>query len=46
MAPNQPPSAGLQFFGFVRIAARTNVMTVELRNLAGERIYGVELEPE
>ena len=36
MKPNQPPTAGLQFFGFVRIAARTNVMTVELRNLAGE----------
>ena len=46
MAPNQPPAAGLQFFGFVRIAARTNVMTVELRNLAGDRIYSVELEPE
>lgn len=46
MTPNQPPTAGLQFFGFVRIAARTNVMTVELRNLAGERIYGIELEPE
>jgi alkaline phosphatase D len=46
MAPNQPPSAGLQFFGFVRIAGGTNVMTVELRNLAGERLYGVELEPE
>jgi len=46
MTPNQPPSAGLQFFGFVRIKAGTNVMTVELRNLAGDRIYGVELEPE
>jgi alkaline phosphatase D len=46
MKPNQPPTAGLQFFGFVRIAARTNVMTVELRNLAGEKIYSVELEPK
>ncbi len=46
MTPNQPPTAGLQFFGFVRIAARTNVMTVELRNLAGECIYSVELEPQ
>lgn len=46
MAPNQPPTAGLQFFGLARIAARTNVMTVELRNLAGERIYSVELVPD
>jgi alkaline phosphatase D len=46
MPPNQPPTAGLQFFGFVRISARTNVMTVELRNLSGEKIYGVDLEPE
>ena len=42
---NRPPSDGLQFFGFTRISARTRVMTVELRNLAGETIYGVELEP-
>jgi alkaline phosphatase D len=46
MTPNQPPSAGLQFFGFARIAARTGVMTVELRNLAGETLYTVDLEPE
>jgi alkaline phosphatase D len=42
---NQPPSAGLQFFGFTRISARTRVMTVELRNLAGETIYTVDLDP-
>ncbi len=45
MTPNQPPSAGLQFFGFVRISAGTNVMTVDLRNLAGETIYSVNLDP-
>ena len=43
---NRPPSDGQQFFGFTRIAARTKVMTVELRNLAGEKIYEVNLEPE
>jgi alkaline phosphatase D len=43
---NRPPSDGLQFFGFVRIAAATRVMTVELRNVAGNRIYGIDLEPE
>ena len=45
MTPNQPPSAGLQFFGFARIAAGTNVLTVELRNLAGETLYSVDVEP-
>lgn len=43
--PNQPPSAGLQFFGFVRIAAGSKVMSVDLRNLAGQTIYSVDLEP-
>ena len=42
---NQPPSAGLQFFGLVNIAAATGVMTVDLRNLAGRSIYTVDLEP-
>ncbi len=42
---NQSPSAGLQFFGFVQISAKTRVMTVGLRNLAGETIYTAELEP-
>ena len=39
------PAAGLQFFGKVRIAAKTRVMTVSLHNLAGDSIYAVELEP-
>ena len=42
---NRPPSDGAQFFGFTRISARTKVMTVDLRNLAGETIYSVDLEP-
>jgi alkaline phosphatase D len=41
---NRPPSDGQQFFGFARISARTKAMTVELRNLAGETIYTVEME--
>jgi alkaline phosphatase D len=40
------PAAGLQFFGLVRISAATRVMTVTLRNLAGETIYSVDLEPD
>ena len=43
---NRPPSDGLQFFGFTKISGGTRVMTVELRNLAGETIYTVDLEPE
>jgi alkaline phosphatase D len=39
------PADGLQFFGLVRIGAATRVMTVDLRNLAGETIYTVDLEP-
>lgn len=46
MAPNRPPSDGLQFFGLVRIEGKTSVMTVELKNLAGETIYKVEMEPD
>jgi phosphodiesterase/alkaline phosphatase D-like protein len=42
---NRPPSDGFQFFGLTRIAAATKVMTVELRNLAGETIYSVDLDP-
>ncbi len=45
MPPNRPPSDGLQFFGLVRISGRTRVMTVELRNLAGDVIYTVDLDP-
>jgi alkaline phosphatase D len=44
--PNQPPSAGLQYFGFVTIAAATGVMTVELRNLEGKTLYAAVLEPD
>jgi alkaline phosphatase D len=42
---NRPPSDGLQFFGLVRISATSKVMTVELRNLAGDVIYTVDLDP-
>lgn len=43
-APNLPPSAGLQFFGILRIAARTRAMTASLHDLSGRAIYRVELE--
>ena len=42
---NLPPSAGLQFFGHVRIAADTKFMTVTLRDAADAALWSVDLEP-
>lgn len=41
--PNRGPADGLQFFGQVQVSAATKAMTVSLFNLAGDRIYEVEL---
>jgi len=46
MKPNRPPSDGLQFFGTVRIDAKSRVMTVRLHNLEGAVLYSVDLNPE
>jgi alkaline phosphatase D len=46
MKGNRPPSDGYQFFGTMKISARTRAMTVGLHNLAGERVYTVELPTE
>jgi alkaline phosphatase D len=40
------PAAGLQFFGMVKIAAASGIMTVSLHNLAGDKIYSTDLEPQ
>lgn len=45
MKPNRPPTEGLQFFGTVRIDGASDVMTVALYNLAGDKIYAIDLEP-
>ncbi len=44
LAPNRPPSAGLQFFGMLKVDAKTRVMTASLHDLSGRAIYRVELE--
>jgi alkaline phosphatase D len=44
MKPNRPPSDGFQFFGTLRIDARTRAMTAKLHDLAGKTLYTVELE--
>lgn len=43
--PNQPPSAGLQFFGKVDIEGATGVMTVRLMDRADEALWSKTLEP-
>jgi alkaline phosphatase D len=42
-APNQPPSAGLQFFGLFRVDAATRAATVTLHDRDGRQLYQVEL---
>jgi alkaline phosphatase D len=43
---NLPPSAGLQFFGKVRIEGATGLMKVSLHDIGGTEIYGIELPPQ
>jgi alkaline phosphatase D len=45
MKPNRPPSAGLQFFGTLRIDGRSQVLTARLHDLSGADLYHVELTP-
>jgi alkaline phosphatase D len=43
---NLPPSAGLQFFGHVRIDGATGQMTVTLRDRADNALWSTTLEPK
>lgn len=43
---NQPPTAGLQFFGQVKIDGESRVMTVAHYNLDGKKVYSIDLTPE
>ncbi len=43
---NRSPKDGLQFFGLAEIDAASQVMRVSLRNLAGDDLYSVDLQPE
>jgi alkaline phosphatase D len=45
MAPNRPPSEGMQFFGVGEIDGATEVLTVSLRDLSGSVLFTVSLEP-
>jgi alkaline phosphatase D len=46
MKPNRPPSEGLQFFGTLRIDARTRALTAQLRNVAGDTLFTIDLPAE
>jgi alkaline phosphatase D len=46
MKQNRSPKEGLQFFGTVKIDAKTQVMTVTLHNIEGKSLYSVDLPPE
>ena len=46
MKQNRPPSDGLQFFGTLRVDAKTKALTTTLRNAAGATLYSVELPAE
>ncbi|WP_199320340.1 alkaline phosphatase [Leptolyngbya sp. FACHB-261] len=46
MKANRPPSEGLQFFGQVQIDGDSQVMSVSLHNLTGNKLYQVDLQPE
>jgi alkaline phosphatase D len=41
--PNRPPSDGLQFFGHVKIAADTRVLTVTLKDIAERSLFTIDL---
>ena len=43
MKGNRPPSDGFQFFGTLRVDARTRALTAKLHDLAGRTLYSVEL---
>jgi len=43
---NQPPSAGMQFFGHVRIEGATGQMTVSLRDRADTELWSTTLDPK
>jgi alkaline phosphatase D len=45
MKPGRSPAEGFQFFGTVKVDAKTRAATVGLHNLAGETIYRQELAP-
>ena len=46
LKPNRPPSEGLQFYGRIRIEARSRVLSASLHDLEGRKLFDVDLQPE
>ena len=46
MKANRPPSEGFQFFGLVKIDAKSSVMTVTHYNAAGKNLWNIDLHPQ
>ena len=46
MKANRPPSEGFQFFGLVKIDAKTSVMTVTHYNAAGKDLWNIDMHPQ
>ena len=45
MKGNRPPSDGFQFFGTLKVSAKTRALTAQLHDVAGKLLYSVELAP-
>jgi alkaline phosphatase D len=45
MKANRPPSAGFQFFGMLRVSAKTRALTATLHDLSGRTLFTIELPP-
>jgi alkaline phosphatase D len=46
MKPNRPPSAGFQFFGTLKVDARSRMLTARLHDLSGRALFALELAAE
>ncbi|BBB95240.1 phosphodiesterase/alkaline phosphatase D-like protein [Bradyrhizobium elkanii USDA 61] len=43
---NLPPSAGMQFFGHVKIDGKSGQMTVSLRDRVDAELWAITLDPK
>jgi alkaline phosphatase D len=46
MKQNRPPSDGMQYFGHVTIDGATMAMTVRLRDVKGDTLWSIALDPQ
>ena len=45
MKANRPPTDGFQFFGMLRVSAKTRALTATLHDLSGRTLFTIELPP-